>query len=663
MVAQYFCRNRRRLDALRAHDGASPAVPLNGIEYLEVEPGQTRLSVHFVRDLDDVPQPPLTARNVEIRGGVRVRNPRVTAIAWSGPVMTVDVETPGDFSPYTLRLVRRTTEDVPPAQIDPALAEVEFRFKVDCPSDFDCRTGHVCLPPEASEPSLDYLARDYTSFRRLMLDRLSALLPDWRERSPADLLVALVELIAFRADELTYFQDAIGTEAYLGTSRTRVSVRRHARLLDYAFHDGANARTWVAFTVGPAGDGLTIPGCDPRTGMSGTAVLTAPGRRGDSTDGAIVFETLHDVTCRIAHNTMRFYTWSDEACCLPKGATMAYLRDPAEAPLQIGKGDVLIFEEQRSPATGLEQDADRTHRHAVRLTRVDPRVDPLTGDDLVEIEWAAADALPFALCLSTADYGEVAVALGNVAAADHGATLPLEETLVERFTGPQSGINRPLLAETLRAPLTEQRRVRDAAGDLVLVDRAAPAAAFVEADLSDVHPAVALREANRRWHPVRDLLASDRFASEFVVEVEDDGRAYLRFGDNVAGRRPRAGTPLRARYRLGTGTHGNVGADAIVRLARPLPDVDVRNPLPARGGVAPHPIAQAKLYAPQAFRRQERAVTPDDYEDVTERQDGVQRAAATRRWTGSWYTTFITVDRSGGRDVDAAFEADLTRAL
>ena len=44
---------------------------------------------------------------------------------------------------------------------------------------------------------------------------------------------------------------------------------------------------------------------------------------------------------------------------------------------------------------------------------------------------------------------------------------------------------------------------------------------------------------------------------------------------------------------------------------------------------------------------------------MAERFPGVQKAVATRRWTGSWDTIYITVDRLGGLPVDAAFEADL----
>jgi len=37
----------------------------------------------------------------------------------------------------------------------------------------------------------------------------------------------------------------------------------------------------------------------------------------------------------------------------------------------------------------------------------------------------------------------------------------------------------------------------------------------------------------------------------------------------------------------------------------------------------------------------------------------VQKAVATRRWTGSWYTIFVAIDRAGGRAVDADFEAEM----
>jgi predicted phage baseplate assembly protein len=75
--------------------------------------------------------------------------------------------------------------------------------------------------------------------------------------------------------------------------------------------------------------------------------------------------------------------------------------------------------------------------------------------------------------------------------------------------------------------------------------------------------------------------------------------------------------------------------------------------MPAQGGEEPESADAVKLLAPESFRTQERAVTEQDYARVTERHPQVQRAAARLRWTGSWYTMFVSVDLVGGRAIDA----------
>jgi predicted phage baseplate assembly protein len=107
-----------------------------------------------------------------------------------------------------------------------------------------------------------------------------------------------------------------------------------------------------------------------------------------------------------------------------------------------------------------------------------------------------------------------------------------------------------------------------------------------------------------------------------------------------------------------------VGAESIVRALTPFDGVTrVRNPLPAAGGTDPESLERVRLDAPEAFRIQQRAVTEADYAEVTERHAAVQGATASFRWTGSWYTTFVTVDRLGGGDLDAKLEADMLRFL
>jgi predicted phage baseplate assembly protein len=160
------------------------------------------------------------------------------------------------------------------------------------------------------------------------------------------------------------------------------------------------------------------------------------------------------------------------------------------------------------------------------------------------------------------------------------------------------------------------------------------------------------------------MLNSDRFSREFVVETETDGTAYVRFGDDRYGKRPASGTTFTATYRVGNGVAGNIGAEALVHIVSTDSGIQqVRNPLPARGGIEPESLETVRQNAPYAFRTQERAVTPEDYARVTERHPEVQRAAATFRWTGSWYTVFVTVDRLGGLPVDEAFEQEMRQHL
>ncbi len=673
MNAQYRCQNeeRRRLVGATEDANGNPIQPkLNGIDYIEVASAdQKTLKVFFLHNLPGQPSPvppagpALTKANIVIEGGARVRDIKVDSdpVA-ANDVLTITVNETGDYSTYTLRIVTSPTSSDPPTGFDPQLSAVDFSFKVECPSDFDCEEANVCPPPEFVEPEFNYLAKDYSSFRRLLLDRLSTLMPDWRERHAADAQVALVEMLAYVGDHLSYFQDAVAAESYLGTARHRISIRRHARLLDYFVHDGTNARTWVSFEVAAAADGKTLPkrtmvlsrGSTPEIAVTKANIAKAIAEQ------PTVFETLHDLVLNREHNSISFYTWSDSDCCLLAGATKATLLDPG---LTLKVGDVLIFEEVLSPTTGRIADADPLHRCAVRLKTVTKRKDPLDGTKVVDIEWLAQDALPFPLCLtalivddsSNESVKEISVARANVAVADHGVTIPDEELIPADV--PDTELYRPRLR---LSGITSRAAYDDARA------RTEPASTALDQDVREALPFVTLADGNEVWTARRDLLNSDRFAPEFVAEMERDGTAHLRFGDGVSGKKPDEGTDFTATYRVGNGRAGNVGAEALCRVEFDLAVFQrVRNPLAARGGIDPETIEEVRQFAPQAFRTQERAVTEADWASVAERHPEVQKAAARFRWFGSWYTVVITIDRLGGLPVksDEKFRDDIESFL
>jgi hypothetical protein len=686
MAVQYRCANENRRDVLRATS------LLNGIDYLEVaSEDQKTLAVHFIHNLpgqtDGIPAAPaLTKQNFLIEGGVRLTGIKIETLAVADNIATLTVNEAGDYSTYTLRLVAGQEEnDIPPSGFDAQLSALQFSFKVECPSDFDCKPADDCPPDILPAPLIDYLAKDYGSFRRLMLDRLSVIMPDWNERNPADLQVALVEAVAYVGDQFSYYQDAVASEAYLGTARQRISIRRHARLLDYAMHNGCNARAWVLFEIEPAGgaDGVTLSAHTPLlTRGPDETVVVDPLELPDilQKEKPVVFETLHDLDFYSAHNLISFYTWDDSECCLPRGATRATLHNTPQLFLKVG--DVLLFEEVVSPDTGLTADADPSHRCLVRLTSVvtedkngDPLIDPLHGTPIAEIAWDVEDALTFPLCISARIeteigpqlMGNLSVARGNIALVDHGLSLA-GEALGSIGLDSAGRLEEPVLQF---GPLTQQGRARDRFNELVrnleneslVFDPQGSAASALAWDMRDTLPAAALVEngdATRPWLPHHDLLASSRFDRHFSVEVDNDGFAHLRFGDGFHAARPKPDSTFVAHYRIGNGVAGNVGAETIRRVVLAGDGINlVRNPLPAAGGREPESLEQVRQYAPQAFRTQERAVTAADYAAVAERHPEVQKAAATLRWTGSWYTVFITIDRANGRMVDADFKKEL----
>lgn len=927
----YSCCNDNRRAAVAAN------AALNGIDYLELaddslmpstSPPQQTLLVYCLKQAPTN----LTQDNILITGGESITG--ITA-AWVLPantaspapantatadeltyfnslnnadqILVVRTSVAGDFSPYTLRLVN---DAVAAAQdtfavtevltgFDLQLAEITFSFKIDCPPYFDCKPApDNCAPAAPTPPPINYLAKDYGSFRSILLDRLNQLLPSWGATSEADMGIVLAELIAYIGDQLSYRQDAVATEAYLLTARSRISLRRHALLVDYPVHDGCNARAWMQLTVNT----------DFTLNQSGTEFYTkTPGMpsslSGSDNEqialaaGVVVFEPMQDADLFQKHNSMPFYTWGDTDCCLPQGATEATLAD-AYPDLQVG--DVLIFQEMMGPQTGFAADADLRHRYAVRLTAVtttnalgEPLTDPLFGTAITEIQWSQDDALPAPLCLSssftnssgTTVLPNVSVALGNVVLADQGLTmsavpLPLvpEPSLViagsgaanrcappktkylpvryrplipqspvtqavslpfagspvtsgtvallptgfvsltdsngstclmvqpdnplgwpqyfgvyaaasgtspasfnlavvynppgtpsgawialEKFTGltlgaggnaasqingfsqfmtvvPASSATPTLLPSaptmfqttgtttlsdtashayltvTLTNPLSwppqfavlaQGNLTAPSEFNLLLVYQPPDGAVGIQTpvvveqfnnltlatvsstfsaqstlltvltfegepnpslsaydlmnyDASDAVPFIALNDGVDKWTPVPNLLASGQEDKNFVVEVEYNGNAYLRFGDDTNGMSPVAGTAFAATYRIGNGTAGNVGAGSLIVSTDPR-ITNCTNPLPATGGVDPETMAQIRRRAPQAFLTQERAVTMTDYANVTEQNPQVEDAYATLRWTGSWYTVFVTAEPANGGLLSKPLQRTLTQ--
>ena len=662
----YFCSQKNR----RALVLQSPS--LNGIDYLEVI-GPTgcgqQLAVTLLKDARSVT---LTPDNIIITGGAPVSVISITPATIDDPfVLVVNLNQSGDFSTYQLQLIAAPGVMDAPNGFDPQLSSVSFSFKAGCPTPADCLPDNCCPAPVRSVPDINYLAKDYGGFRQVMLDRLAVLVPGWTETHAADLGVAMVETLAYAADHLSYQQDAVSTEAYLGTARSRISLRRHAKLVDYTVGEGCNACTWVALTttqdniVVPTGTTFYVRQPDLPVSVRSTDLVAQ--QLAQSTQP--IFASKQPATLFLEQNQMDFYAWSDADCCLPQGATEATLVNHRTT---LQPDDVLVFEEILGPGTGNKADANPANRWAVLLTSVAitdyegrPLVDPLNGQAITRITWSTDDALPFPLCISSttdAAHGSlpvfrVTVARGNVVPADHGVwieTEPLSEVPPAPPPPPSgTGCNCGTMAnppapipryypELANSPLTFSP----------LFNGLVSANAFLAPDVSQATPQISLVSSDKAvWSPLPDLLSSDDTQTVFVVEVERNGLAFLRFGDNQYGQAPEAGLSFIATYRVGNGAIGNIGRDSLGHVVLPPTFVSppdsissVRNPIAAAGGVDPENMNHIVQYAPFSYQSQLRCVTEADYGQAAEQSNLIREARGTLRWTGSWYTAFVSVD-------------------
>jgi hypothetical protein len=643
----------RRLDVIRA--GRS------GLDYIDVRGDGRTLIVGFFGALPGG----LSREHFVVAGGEHVTGIRVTSIRVAADepesegVVALRLDRAGDASSYTLRVIGV-------AGVDPLYSALGFTFDRSAERLTDYEPKALVPPAAGAPPHIDYLAKDYATFRRLLFDRAALVRPDWNERHLPDINVTLLELLAYAGDQLSYYQDAVATEAYLATARKRVSVRRHARLLDYRMHEGCNARVWISLSA----DADSGP-IDPREIVFSTAATAS--------SPAQFFEPLGNEPLHVyaAHAPMRLYVWGNRTCWLPAGATAATLRDtwepaagggePQRALRKLSAGAYVLFERVLDVVDGSEIAADPLERHVVRLTYVRRDVDPLYDIPIVEIGWAAADRLPFALAVAAPDPSgaakpplELSVALGNVVPADHGRSLDAPETLAPVPLAPGARY-RPAIAQPNVTYAEAYRPSAAARLDVRDVRSARPQMLELVTTDAEGHAL--------RWSPLPDLLASGPNDARFVVEVDEAGTAVLRFGDGVLGRRPSPGATVQARYRVGNGVAGNVGAEAIANVgltgkAAAGFALRARNPLAACGGTAPESLDDVRALAPTAWRTQAvRAIAPDDYARIAERDPRLQRAAAEFRWTGSRTIVRVALDPLASETVDAGLLADVAAAL
>lgn len=705
-----------RKELLCAQD--DPAL-LTGLDFLWVNPANHReLAVFFVMEPNALARPvnpALTEFTATIIGQEDGREIEVEASSWVSRVdatgaarltLTLLAEEDGGFQIFRLQ-VTDTPADLGNSRMDRFCDTLEFSFKQGCPSPFDCKPTTECPPEEITDYPIDYLARDFESFRAALSAYAADRYPDWDIDTPPDFGSMVAELFAALGDEFAFLQDGFKAEGYIETLQERRSFSQLARLLDFRPDPGQSATGQVIMRL-YSGDQRPL-------GTLPDLVELSPGVRvwADQQDRPpIPYEVGENIADMIAGTpAYPLHThWTDLAVyqpdpsmpCLDRGARQLLLNNadllalPHPAAVLAGDisgywmGQTLLLE------TRPTDPADPVRRHLITLDQPAEQVaDPLTGaGPLTRLHWRAQDALPWDLdqgaAFVSANLVPVRAGLARqedfvVGTSDDPSLVGFPRSLERQ--GPMAAdgyrpvIHRHSIAATAEAGLDWQQNT-DAAGaisytPIAVLQQRDPDAGFAfvtDWTLGDAPLALSATDEAATIEPgLYGPVAKFQRNGQKIVHhdyIGDPGYT-LRFGDGTFGRLPTDGDVFRLIWRSGPGRASNVPADTITRLdapdntpdpLQPLPPIDlsVRNPFALTNGRDPQSLDLARRIAPAAFKALTyRAVRNADYRAQAERLDWVTDAGAVTRWTGSWATTFVSADPKGGFEISPSRMAEL----
>jgi hypothetical protein len=660
----------------------APGAVLNGIDYIEVGPRRTRLFVHFLNTVA-VRGSLSGSRPVTITGGEIVTSIAVSPIdettSWSAdsqgrPVLALTVTGPGDSSAYQLAISA--------SRLDPFLAQAPFRFTAGSPTGTDCAAPAPGGPEPAQEQvPIDYLAKDFASFRQALSEFSTQRYPAWVERSEADLGVMLMEVLAAMADELSYYQDRVLAESTLQTATQRLSAVRHARLVDYEPAPATAATAFLQLEVNSTATSLGWP-----IDMSAPVLVSALGA-----DGATVDFEIEDPAAGLAGGDSspppawatvdtrwnraslgRPYYWDDSQRRLPAGSTDIYI---------VGHGLGLYPGQQLLLDTLAAGSADPPVRELVTVSAPEETFDPLLGDPPPTLLTHVFLQAP-----TTDDHDlSTTTVAGNIVPAVQGQRR-IEGFEIPDPTKPPPGpvVVRVAANSTPQDPRPDYRYCL-ASGPLAWLATAEPDASLPAVPEITLSSAALAGGSTSPWAFQHWLLDAGSADQVFTLTPEQyspvltsngttwfdydgDGGTTIRFGAGTFGMSPRPGTQFSVLYRVGGGSAGNVPADAITNIAPGQPQGPMikscTNPFPATGGADAETMAQIRSRAPQKFSAELlRAVLAGDFQAAAQSLPWVQQAATSFRWTGSWLTVVTRADPAGAEAPTAAELRSLAELL
>ncbi len=597
----------------------------------------------------------LTEDNIQLTGGRRLSELAFDVEFVADEVRLMFSEL-GDHSLYRVCLVEAGNAAL---RLHPFFAIGEFRFRIGCDTG-DCRPPALAASAAPEQPpEVDLLTKDFNGFVQVLGDWVKVRNPHWADLSPASFERVLIDLFAWQGDMLSYYQDRVANEAFIGTASQRFSLRQHALLLGTSLDEGSAARTVLAFDVTRSG---FIP-----AGLEVKMVVGA-----DETP--VVYSVSEGSAVHAENNTPRLVVaaWPDAGDAeIPAGATDMLLfgqttaldRAGRIAFVQGGFAQVVALQAVE-PISQAGWVADPGHSF-------DPLLDPPTP--LTRMRWR--DPLRQAVRPWATDPPLRLYA--NLVDAVHGEA---RRAWVAPFADAAARTDVVIEIDRRNSIVAHRRRGDRDSYHLAALQIPEAPVLFEEMADGSSKPALEVVVDGEVWSLVPHRHASKSFDRHYTVDADTDGSVWIGFGDGIHGREIRArrdverdidepAVRIELRYRIGDPISGNVGPGTLTRIVPPRTGTDeeaslsalgfvtVSNVMPGRGGRQPQSLERAKEDIRASLRHGplQRAVSLEDYQGAAMQVPGVARARA-RALGGVFNSVLILVDPSAAEGLSPSLQ-------
>ena len=512
--------------------------------------------------------------------------------------------------------------------------------------------------------AIDYTNRDYDTLREALISRVKLRVPTWQGTDPSDFGVALVESFAYMGDVLNYYIDRMANESYIATATQRQSLLNLATMFGYTVGGYTAALVDVTFTNNDGYKGqiggsiltsgtatIIVPNDNPFTTVGNTIQITGLARSEYNGTWLVSASGVNGY----GQNTVSYLpSFTVTGASYSSGAgTKTYIYTNTQGN-KISVGQLVYITGISPSGYNLGTTSSGIAVTAIGVDSGSGNATFTVSDATSVASWSSGGTVKFSNIATDGnvvgfinEVGSTTVPAGTQLSADvvydNVVTQTYFTTLADSniaYKGTakviaQHGINVSTYSQNASTGGS------DIAGELLGQSDGTPDQMFTLSE-TVVDPLTIKIYVNRTgtyelWTQVDYLEDYSPSDAIYSVELDADNNVFIKFGDGISGTIPPTSAQIKATYIVGGGAIGNIPAYAIKSISA-VPGsssetsikstIQATNIVQAAGGSDPESDTSIRYNAPKALRALNRAVTLEDFANLSLSVSKVAKAKA-----------------------------------